>query len=221
MSRLEVALGYSFTDRALLQQALTHRSAARRHNERLEFLGDAVLGYVIAEQLFTTRNTDAEDTLTLMRASLVRRETLAEIALELDLGSCLNLGGGERSSGGHKRHSILADALEALLGAVHVDGGIEAARQVICILFSERMSTLHAEDVKDPKTRLQEYLQGANLALPVYNIVETSGSAHERVFRVSCAIPELALEVTSEGTSRRAAEKTAANIMLKRIADLE
>ncbi len=221
MSRLESLLGYTFADRALLQQALTHRSAAGRHNERLEFLGDAVLGYVIAEQLFTSRNADAEDALTLMRASLVRRETLAEIALQLDLGSCLKLGSGERSSGGHKRASILADALEAILGAVHVDGGIEAARQVIYRLFGERMSKLNVEDVKDPKTRLQEHLQGANLALPVYNIVETTGSAHERVFRVSCTIPELALEVTGEGTSRRAAEKIAADIMLKRIADIE
>lgn len=221
MARLEAVLGYSFSDRALLQQALTHRSATGRHNERLEFLGDAVLGYVIAEQLFSSRNADAEDALTLMRASLVRRETLAEIALELDLGSCLNLGSGERSSGGHKRASILADALEAVLGAVQVDGGIEAARQVIYGLFGERMSRLDVEDVKDPKTRLQEHLQGANLALPVYNIVETTGSAHERVFRVSCGIPELALEVTGEGTSRRAAEKAAADIMLKRIADIE
>ena len=219
LSRLESALNYRFRDRALLQQALTHRSAARPNNERLEFLGDAVLGYVVAERLFSTRATDAEDVLTLMRASLVRKETLAEVARELDLGSVIRLGSGERRSGGHKRSSILADGLEALFGAIHLDGGIEAVRAVIVRLFDERMARLDADEVKDPKTRLQEYAQGANLSLPAYNILETSGTAHEREFLVSCGIPELGLEVTARGRSRRAAEKTAARLMLERIAE--
>jgi len=219
-SRLETALGYRFQDRRLLEQALTHRSAARPNNERLEFLGDAVLGYVIAEELYRTRERDAEDVMTLMRASLVRKETLAEVARELDLGSSIRLGSGERSSGGHKRSSILADGLEAVFGAIHLDGGIEAVRDVIVRLFGVRMAALDANQVKDAKTRLQEYLQGANLSLPVYKIVETSGTAHERVFLVSCGIPELGLEVTARGRSRRAAEKSAANIMLERIAEL-
>jgi ribonuclease-3 len=217
---LEAALGHRFGDRSLLQQALTHRSASRPNNERLEFLGDAVLGYVIAERLFETRTADAEDVLTLMRASLVRRETLAEIARELDLGAFIRLGSGERRSGGHKRSSILADGLEAVLGAVHLDAGIEAARRVIVRLFDERMAALNPDAVKDPKTRLQEWLQGKNLPLPVYKIVETSGTAHEREFLVSCEVADLGLEVTARGRSRRAAEKNAANGMLERIAEL-
>ncbi len=220
LARLEAALGHRFGDRALLEQALTHRSAARPNNERLEFLGDAVLGYVIAERLFETRNADAEDVLTLMRASLVRRETLAEIARELNLGAVIRLGSGERRSGGHKRSSILADALEAILGAVHIDAGVEAARDVIVRLFSERMAALDGNAVKDPKTRLQEWLQGENLPLPVYKIVETSGTAHEREFLVSCEVADLGLEVTGRGRSRRAAEKNAASGMLERIAEL-
>jgi len=220
LSRLEAALGHRFGDRSLLEQALTHRSAARPNNERLEFLGDAVLGYVIAQRLFETRSTDAEDVLTLMRASLVRRETLAEIARELDLGTFVRLGGGERRSGGHKRSSILADALEAVFGAVHLDAGVEAARGVILRLFSDRMAALDANAVKDSKTRLQEWLQGKNLPLPVYKIVETSGTAHEREFLVSCQVAELGLEVAGRGRSRRAAEKNAANGMLERIAEL-
>ncbi|MEZ5558354.1 MAG: ribonuclease III [Pseudomonadales bacterium] len=217
-TRLESRLGYRFADPGLLEQALTHKSFARDHNERLEFLGDAVLGYVVAQRLFEARPGAAEDELTLLRASLVRRETLAELATELDVGSFLRLGVGERRSGGHKRKSILADALEALIGAVHLDGGIEAARALVLALLEPRLQALDPETLKDSKTRLQELLQGRNLPLPEYAIVATSGAAHARVFTVSCRVGALHLEVTADGRSRRAAEKAAALRMLDEVA---
>lgn len=215
--RLERALGHTFARRALLQQALTHKSFAKSHNERLEFLGDAVLGYVVANRLFEVNPDVHEDTLSLLRASLVRKETLAEVARELNLGVHLRLGVGERKSGGHQRASILADALEAILGAVHLDGGIEAARGVILRLLEPRMLNLDPDALKDAKTRLQECLQGANLDLPEYEIESTSGSAHARVFVVRCRVAAFDLQVSAEGRSRRAAEKRAAEIMLERV----
>lgn len=217
-ARLQTALGYRFGDPSLLARALTHRSHAKAHNERLEFLGDAVLGYVIAARLFEEQPVAHEDALSLLRASLVRKETLAEIARELDLGRHLKLGTGERRSGGHKRASILADAMEAVIGAVHLDGGVEAARAVILRLFATRLQDLNPEALKDSKTRLQEMLQAANLELPEYTISSTTGSAHARLFTVSCRVPGLDLEVTGQGRSRRAAEKEAAAAMLEAVA---
>lgn len=217
-ARLQSALGYRFADAALLAQALTHKSFARHHNERLEFLGDAVLGYVVANRLFEHLPDVHEDTLSLLRASLVRKETLAEVAAELKLGSYLRLGVGERRSGGHHRASILADALEAIIGAVHLDGGIEPARGLILRLLEPRMRRLDPDALKDAKTRLQELLQGANYDLPEYAIEGTSGSAHAKMFRVSCRVDALRLQVAADGRSRRAAEKRAAELMLEQVA---
>jgi ribonuclease III len=216
-SRLQTLLGYRFTDSALLVQALTHKSFARHHNERLEFLGDAVLGYVIANCLFEQQPESHEDTLSLLRASVVRKETLAEVATELDLGRYLRLGTGERRSGGHHRASILADALEAIIGAVHLDGGIEAARALTLRLLEPRLQGLDSDTLKDAKTRLQEALQGANRALPEYLIESTTGSAHAKTFTVRCRVEAFGLQVTAQGRSRRAAEKRAAELMLEQV----
>lgn len=215
---LQTALDYRFADPGLLVQALTHKSFAGAHNERLEFLGDAVLGYVVAERLFEQRPGDHEDTMSLLRASLVRKETLAEVARELCLGDYLRLGVGVRRGGGHRIDSILADALEAVIGAVHLDGGIEPARRLVVHLFDERMRTLDPEALKDAKTRLQELLQGAGLDLPEYAIESAAGSAHARLFTVTCRVTALDLQVRADGRSRRAAEKRAAADMLEQVA---
>lgn len=215
--RLQHALGYRFTEPALLARALTHKSFARIHNERLEFLGDAVLGYVVAERLYQTLPDAHEDAMSLLRASLVRKETLAELAKELNLGDHIRLGVGVRRGGGHRLESILADALEAVIGAVHEDGGVAAARALILRLLDERMRNLDPDALKDPKTRLQELLQGSNLALPEYAIEATSGSAHARTFTVSCRVDAFELQVTADGRSRRAAEKRAAAAMLEQV----
>lgn len=214
---LERALGYRFVDGVLLDQALTHKSFAKSHNERLEFLGDAVLGYVVADRLFQTEPDVREDELSLLRASLVRKETLAQLARELNLGEHLRLGSGVRRSGGHRLESILADTLEAVIGAVHIDGGIEAARTLVLRLLESRMAGLDPEALKDSKTRLQELLQSENLRLPEYVIDTTTGSAHARTFTVSCRVPDLELVAQGEGRSRRAAEKHAAERMLEQV----
>lgn len=216
---LERALGYRFGDGALLTRALTHKSFSRSHNERLEFLGDAVLGYVVADQLFLTEPEAHEDEMSLLRASLVRKETLAQLAKELGLGAHLRLGSGVRRSGGHRLDSILADALEAVIGAVHLDGGIEAARALVIRLLETRMADLDPEALKDSKTRLQELLQSESLGLPEYTIETTAGSAHARTFTVSCRVADLELVVEGEGRSRRAAEKHAAERMLEHVSD--
>lgn len=211
---LQSVLGYRFSDPTLLQRALTHKSFARNHNERLEFLGDAVLGYVVSDRLFELEPDAHEDTLSLLRASLVRKETLADVAREIDLGAFLRLGVGERRSGGHHRSSILADALEAVIGAVHLDGGTEAARSVILRLLEARFEHLDPEAVKDAKTRLQEMLQGVGLAVPEYAVERSGGAAHARIFTVRCRIRELGLEASADGRSRRLAEQKAAEAML-------
>jgi ribonuclease-3 len=193
LRKLERRLGYEFNDADLLQQAVTHKSHGSPNNERLEFLGDAVLGYVIAHELFQLYSEEAEDALTQMRANLVRKETLHQIASQLQLGDCLRLGVGERKSGGRERASILADALEAVIGAVRLDGGIEAARQLVLRLYAERLGNADTQEFKDAKTRLQELLQSRKLQLPVYSVIETSGSEHRRSFTVRCKVVELAL----------------------------
>ena len=218
LSRLESRLDYRFNDRALLEQALTHKSHSRRHNERLEFLGDAVLGYVIADTLFRNHPELAEDALTLVRAQLVRRDTLSGIAVEIGLGEYLKLGTGERKSGGRQRASILADTVEAVIGAVSLDGGIEAARTLVQRLYGTHLDAVDSDSVsKDAKTTLQELLQGRSLALPVYDVVATAGSEHRRTFTVSCRVEDLGLETTGRGSSRRAAEKAAAEAMIERL----
>ena len=217
LDKLQARLCYAFADPRLLTQALTHKSHGPKHNERLEFLGDAVLGYVVADWLFTHRTELSEDALTLLRASLVRRDTLAEVARELKLGDYLLLGLGERKSGGSKRKSILSDALEAVIGAIHEDGGIEPAREFVHRLLAERARLLDHELEKDAKTRLQERLQGMALGLPVYAVVAETGADHAREFKISCRVADLDLEVSACGSSRRTAEKAAAALMLEEV----
>lgn len=213
-------LAHQFVDPELLEIALVHRSADRqRNNERLEFLGDSVLSLVISTEIFQRRPLAREGELSRLRANLVRKETLAEIAQELGLGKHLVLGGGELKSGGHRRSSILSDALEAVFGAIYLDGGYASARSEILRLFSERIEHLPGhEELKDPKTRLQEILQGRQLSLPVYDIIAIQGDAHARRFRVQCRIDALGLSVEGDGTSRRKAEQDAAG---KALAEIE
>jgi len=204
-------LSYTFRDPALLEQALTHRSASGPHNERLEFLGDAVLGAAIAAALWERRPEADEGLLSRYRASLVRRETLAAIAREADLGARLHLGSGEARTGGQQRASVLANALEAVFGAVFVDGGFDASRNVIMGLFAPLLDHLPpAEELIDAKTALQEYLQARGVAVPEYCLDGVSGAAHSQMFRARCRIAELALETTGTGRSRRKAEQHAA-----------
>ena len=211
-------LGYRFADRRLLIRALTHKSAASQNNERLEFFGDAVLGYLVADMLYSQAQA-GEDTMTLMRASLVKRDSLAQLAREVGLGDCIILGMGEKRSGGHQRASILADAFEAVLGAIHCDGGIEPVRNLVEALVGPRMRALDPNAIKDPKTLLQEKLQGGGFGLPRYEVAELTGAEHRRTFTVRCMVTELELMVEAQGQSRRAAEKTAALAMLERIAE--
>lgn len=212
------ALGYRFTDNGLIEQALTHRSVGGVNNERLEFLGDAILGFVIADELYNRFASATEGELSRLRASLVKRETLAGIARQLDLGDYLNLGPGELRSGGHARASILSDAVEAILAAIYLDSDYESSRQVILEMFQERLSGLNpAAQQKDPKTRLQELLQARKIALPDYEIVEISGTPHDQLFQVRCLIGELRLEQMGSGSSRRRAEQAAALNMLREL----
>lgn len=204
-------LGYRFSDPGLLTQALTHKSRSENNNERLEFLGDAVLGLVIAEALYQVESIADEGALSRLRASLVRRETLAEIAVEMSLGDRLLLGSGEARSGGHHRQSIMADALEALIGAVFLDGGFDRCRDTVLAIYRSRLEDLpDVEAVKDPKTQLQERLQADGYAVPVYEVLGESGPPHARRFEVSCSVSELQLQATASGSSRRRAEQMAA-----------
>ena len=213
--RLERALGHEFLQPRLLSQALTHRSHSSPHNERLEFLGDSVLDCVIAALLYARFSSIKEGELSRLRASLVRQETLADIAAKLEIGEQLRLGEGELKSGGFRRPSILADALEAVLGAIFLDGGYGAAQKTIAKLFQDRIEQIDPHDAgKDPKTALQEWLQARHLPIPQYNLIVTSGDAHDQKFEVSCLISVLGLEVKGSGKSRRNAEQQAAQLAL-------
>jgi ribonuclease-3 len=212
-------LAYRFADPALLETALTHRSAGRANNERLEFLGDAVLGMLVAEALHARHPRASEGDLTRLRAALVREESLAAIARDLALGDALRLGPGELRSGGHRRESILADAFEAIVAAVYLDGGLDACRAAVMPLLEPRIAALgDAADTKDPKTRLQEWLQGRGHALPSYVLVETAGDDHRKTFFVRCTADAIGIACVGEGGSRRAAEAHAASLVLERIA---
>lgn len=203
-------MDHEFGDPELLVTALTHRSAGPLHNERLEFLGDAVLGYLIAESLYG-RSSAREGILTRTRASLVRKESLAELAREINLDRYLILGAGERKTGGRYRESILADALEAVIGAVYIDGGRDRAREVVDRLFGARLSMLENRDVgKDPKTRLQEWLQGRQLALPTYEVHDLEECPEGQRFTVICRVSLPPMAVAGEGATRRMAEQNAA-----------
>lgn len=209
-------LGVAFTDPGLLALAFTHRSHGSANNERLEYLGDAVLSFVVAELLFRRFPDASEGELSRYRASLVSGESLAAIAASLDLGEQLRLGEGELKSGGQRRGTILADALEAIFGAVYLDQGLPAARAVAARLFGDALAALpDSAALKDPKTRLQEWLQGRGYKLPAYTVLEVSGEPHEQHFRVRCDVEELAIAAEAEGTSRRRAEQEAAQRILE------
>ena len=213
---IERAIGYVFSSRSIQDQALTHRSFGAVHNERLEFLGDSVLNCVIAQALYERFSEVREGDLSRLRANLVRQETLAEIAQRLGLGEQLRLGEGELKSGGFRRPSILADALEALFGAVFVDGGFEQARKTILMLYEPFLAHLDPRHSgKDAKTALQEFLQGRRLALPQYQLRATHGEAHAQEFEVECLVPELGISTVGRGQSRRAAEQEAARRALE------
>jgi ribonuclease III len=213
---VEEHLHYSPRDLALFRAALTHRSASGDNSERLEFLGDAVVNLLIAHALFVNYPQANEGDLSRLRARLVSREPLAEIAAELALGEALQLGSGELKSGGFRRHSILADALEALCGAIFLDGGLSAAEAVIERLFRARIDALpEPETLKDAKTRLQEHLQSRALELPRYAVLAVEGEDHAQHFRVACEVPALGASTQGRGSSRRRAEQVAAEQMLE------
>lgn len=213
---LQERLGHVFSNAPLLQQALTHRSHSILHNERLEFLGDSVLNCVVATLLFQKYSTIDEGDLSRLRANLVKQQSLYEIALTLDLAQFLRLGEGELKSGGFRRPSILADTLEALFGAVFLDAGFNAARDVICGLYLPILETVDPATLgKDAKTLLQEYLQSKKIALPIYTVAATHGAAHSQEFEVECSIPKLDIQVLGTGGSRRAGEQAAAKMALE------
>jgi ribonuclease-3 len=210
-SALGKKFGYVFRQPQLLQRALTHRSYAPEHNERMEFLGDSILGCVIAKYLYNNYPQLSEGELSRLRSNLVREATLATLAQQLDLGSHLRLGEGELKSGGFRRPSILADALEALFGAVLLDSGFNEAEQAVLNLYAPYLEKVDVQTQgKDAKTLLQEYLQGKRLPLPTYTIIAMQGEAHEQSFQVECVIPSLKISARGTGTSRRNAEQQAA-----------
>lgn len=211
-------LDYRFADPALLQRALTHRSLGAHNYERLEFLGDSVLNFAVSAELYQRFSEISEGELTRLRASLVKKETLAELARTLNLGDCLALGGGELKSGGFDRDSILADAMEAVIGAVYRDGGIQAAQAVVQRLYQPNFARLSADGVpKDAKTRLQEHLQQQGLPVPLYNVVDVSGDPHNQMFVVECQVSGLDTPTRGEGGTRRLAEQRAAAVALSRL----
>ncbi|MDS4021748.1 MAG: ribonuclease III [Candidatus Competibacter sp.] len=216
VNRLCDALGYTFRQPGLLEEALTHRSASARNNERLEFLGDALLNLIVAEYLFQHYPKASEGELSRLRASLVRGETLADLARGLKLGDWLRLGPGELKSGGFRRESILSDTLEAIIGAVYLDNGLDACRNLVLSLYRDGLTRLaSASELKDPKTRLQEYLQARQKPLPVYNVLEIRGEPHAQSFMVECTVAES--RAVAMGSSRRKAEQEAARQLLEQI----
>lgn len=222
LKAVEASLGHQFTRPELLRQALTHRSFGVPHNERLEFLGDSILNCVIAHALFMRYAECNEGELSRLRASLVRQETLAEIALSMRLGDYLRLGEGELKSGGFSRPSTLADALEAVFAAVFLDAGFIAAQQVIDRLFSPWVLRIDPQKSgKDPKTALQELMQGRHLSLPSYSLLALRGEAHAQEFEVSCVVAELNISCVGKGSSRRTAEQQAARLTLAQITQIK
>jgi ribonuclease-3 len=217
LQKLQITIHYQFKDQQLLEKALTHRSfSKKRNNERLEFLGDSVLGLVISEHLFKRADNAAEGDLSRLRASLVKEEALATVARDINLGEYLRLGGGELKSGGFRRASILSDAMEALFGAIYLDAGFRQCKKTILFLYDEYLVSLPtARELKDPKTALQEYLQGIRIDLPDYEVVKTEGKAHDQIFTVACRVPDLDVETDGRGSSRKKAEQMAASRALK------
>ena len=213
--QLEKNLGHTFVNKSYLITALTHRSLGHDNNERLEYLGDALLGFIIAEAIYKLYPGATEGELTRLRATLVKGETLAKLAKKLDLGNFIKLGGSELKSGGWRRSSILANALEALIGAIYLDAGLETCREKVLRLYGDFLKTSTPENLtKDPKTRLQEHLQSLQINLPEYKVVMERGEAHDKIFTVRCDIPAMTITVQAEGKSKRNAEQAAAQLAL-------
>ena len=222
VAKVSQIVDYHFKDESLLKLALTHRSMGSNNNERLEFLGDSVLGMVISSELFKRFPNEKEGVLTRLRSSLVKGETLSEISSELNLGEFIQLGSGELKSGGFRRASTLADAVEAIIGAIYLDSsaefGIKKVEEIILSIFNSRIDNCeHDGIIQDPKTRLQEYLQAKGLPLPTYSVVSISGKEHQQSFKISCAIKGFSNHVVAIGASRRKAEQAAAEKALSTI----
>lgn len=218
LAQLHVDIGHTFKDQGLLQLALTHRSFSANNNERLEFLGDGVLNFIVAHQLYHRFPKLPEGDLSRLRAQLVKESSLSEIAIELHVGEALRLGEGELKSAGRRRPSILADAVEALVGAVYLDGGFAAAEAVVLKLYLNKFNTIDPKVIdKDAKSQLQEYLQSKKIDLPDYNVAHIEGEAHAQSFKVECHIKKLNLLTVGEGTSRRSAEQQAAQLAMEKI----
>ncbi len=219
LDSLAILLGYQFKTPALLTQALTHRSFSGNNNERLEFLGDSVLNFIVAHQLYLRFSKLPEGDLSRLRAQLVKESTLSEIAFSLNIGDALKLGEGELKSAGWRRPSILADALEAIIGAVYSDGGFSSAEALVLSLYQEKLANIDPKVIdKDAKSQLQEFLQGKKIDLPDYNVVSIEGEAHAQTFKIGCMIEKLNITTVGEGTSRRIAEQQAAQLALDLLA---
>jgi ribonuclease-3 len=218
LQRLEQRLNYRFGNSELLRQAMTHRSHGNENNERLEFLGDSILGFVVSDLLYRHYTEVSEGDLSRLRARLVRGESLAQIARDLEFGEALLLGPGEMKSGGHRRDSILADAVEAVIGAIYLDGGFVNCAQWLTALVQPHIEALPpVAQLKDPKTRLQEWLQARKQPVPHYAVVRVEGEGHQQRFSVSCTIREPAMETEGLGRSRRKAEQQAATVALNQL----
>jgi len=214
-SRLEKLLNYQFQNIDLLKNALTHRSASSKNNERLEFLGDSILNFVIADELYKSYPRSTEGDLSRLRANLVDKTGLYEISKILNFGEYLILGSGELKSGGHRRNSILADTVEAIFGAVYLDSNFEQCQKLILFLYKDLIKNIpDASDLKDPKTKLQELLQSRKLALPKYTVIEVTGQAHNQQFTVDCEISQLGLKTQGLATNRRKAEQQSAEAII-------
>ncbi len=216
LQKLQAVIHYQFKDEKILQKALTHRSYSKnKNNERLEFLGDSLLGLVIAEHLYIRQDQASEGELSRLRASLVKEAALATVARDINLGDYLQLGSGEMKSGGFRRESILSDAMEALFGAIYMDAGFEQCKKTILFLYAEYLVTLPSSgQLKDPKTTLQEYLQGQKFSLPIYEVIKTEGKSHNQIFTIACRIDKLDIATEGRGPSRKKAEQMAASLAL-------
>lgn len=218
IEQLEKIINYNFNDKNLLELALTHRSFQGKNNERLEFLGDSILNFIVAELLFRKFDLSSEGDLSRLRSQLVKSATLSEIGIALNLGDYLILGEGELKSSGWRRPSILADSVEAIIGAVFIDGGISAANDLIIFWFKDRINYINPDNIqKDSKSVLQELLQSKKLPVPDYNVVSIEGEAHCQHFKVSCSVEKLGISIEGEGSSRKIAEQSAADEVIKKL----
>lgn len=211
IEKLQREIGYSFKDETLLKLALTHRSADKKHNERIEFLGDSILSFIIAEELYTRYPRCSEGDMSRLRATLVRGKTLAEMGREFGVGDCIFLGPGEMKSGGSRRDSILEDVMESMIGAIYLDSDMLSVKALVLKWYQSRLEKFKpGQNQKDPKTQLQEFLQGRKKSLPTYSVSNITGEAHDQKFFVECAVQGINKPFKGEGVSRRAAEQQAA-----------